>query len=92
MQRPTVWKGFIFPWIALALTWAQFAPYWGFGGSYSSRLIVGLAGGVVAAGLEFFLLHRIINGVQRRLARHDPIHTPPNEELKPMAAPSSLVE
>ena len=71
MERPKVWYGFVFPWIAVALAWAQFSPYWGFGGSYNYRLVVGLAVGFLAAGLEVLFLHRIITRVSRRLARRD---------------------
>jgi hypothetical protein len=78
MERPTVWKGFVFPWIALALTWAQFAPYWGFGGTYYSRLLVGLAGGFFAAGSEFLLLHRIVNRMLRFRRARDPLPAPPD--------------
>ena len=71
MERPTIWYGLVFPSIAFALAWAQFSPYWGFGGTYNHRLMWGFVGGVVASGLDFLLRHRIVNLILRRLARRD---------------------
>ena len=69
MQRERFWYGFVVPWIAFALLWADFGQRWNLEGSYSGRLLVGLVGGFVAVGPGYVLKPLIIGPAIRWLAR-----------------------
>ena len=78
-DRPRFWAGFVVPFIAVTLFWADFGHTHG---SYPHKLFAGAFVGFLAAVLSFIVTHRLVNPVLRYLsARYDRDVRPlPNEE------------
>jgi hypothetical protein len=92
MRRQNLWFRFVVPWIGFALLWAEFSPRFDMPGPYSQRLLLGLAGGFIASGLSYLVNPRLFGLMMKYFERRSRVSPPPNEELKPTASPSSLVE
>ena len=69
MTYNKLWPRFALPWISFAVLWAEIAPYAAFPGPYLQRLLFGILGGFVAAGLGFIVKDRLMRVVLQRLHR-----------------------